>query len=63
MIFDACINLPTSSHVNGMYPHGSPILWYIQMYCQHVDLPGAFDSPWVRPILTVLLLHIMRTVV
>ena len=29
MIFPACINLPASSHYKGMYPHGSPILWYI----------------------------------
>ena len=29
MIFSACINLPASSHYKGMYPHGSPILWYI----------------------------------
>ena len=30
MIFPACIKLPASSHYKGMYPHGSPILWYIQ---------------------------------
>ena len=30
MIFHACINLPASSHYKGMYPYGSPILWYIQ---------------------------------
>ena len=35
MIFPACINLPASSHYKGMYPHGSPILWYIQdMYAE-----------------------------
>ena len=31
MIFPAYINLLASSHYKGMYPHGSPILWYIQI--------------------------------
>ena len=31
MIFPACINLPTSSYYKSVYPHGSPILWYIEL--------------------------------
>ena len=36
MIFPACINLPVSSHYKGMYPHGSPILWYIRKYYNYM---------------------------
>ena len=43
MIFPACIKLPASSHYKGMYPHGSPILWYIHFFLVVVPyLPHIF---------------------
>ena len=44
MIFPACINLPASSHYKGMYPHGSPILWYIRGPVAYS--PKSLGSPW-----------------